>query len=101
MKGAAEFCLGWLVEDGQGHLVAAPSFSPEQKFIAPDGRKASASMATTMDMAIIWDLFSNCIKRRKSPASSRILRTNSRLRARSFILRKSAPVPAPGMVQRF
>ncbi|MEO8428192.1 MAG: glycoside hydrolase family 95 protein [Verrucomicrobiota bacterium] len=62
MKGAAEFCLGWLVEDGQGHLVTAPSFSPEQKFIAPDGRKASTSMATTMDMAIVWDLFSNCIE---------------------------------------
>jgi len=62
LKGAAEFCLGWLVEDGQGHLVTAPSFSPEQQFITPDGRKASASMATTMDMAIIWDLFTNCLE---------------------------------------
>jgi len=67
MKGAAEFCLDWLIEDGSSHLVTAPSVSPEIGFIAPDGTRASVSMAATMDMAIIWDLFSNCI------AASRIL----------------------------
>jgi alpha-L-fucosidase 2 len=61
MKGAAEFCLDWLVDDGQGHLVTAPSFSPEIGFITPDGKKAVVSMASTMDMALIWDLFTNCI----------------------------------------
>jgi len=25
MKGAAEFCLDWLIDDGKGHLVTAPS----------------------------------------------------------------------------
>ncbi|HEX6622642.1 MAG TPA: glycoside hydrolase family 95 protein, partial [Pyrinomonadaceae bacterium] len=39
MKGAAEFCLDWLVEDGRGHLVTAPSASPEIGFVTPDGRK--------------------------------------------------------------
>jgi len=62
MKGAAEFCLDWLFEDGKGHLVTAPSVSPEIGFITADGTKAAVSMATTMDMAIIWDLFSNCIE---------------------------------------
>jgi alpha-L-fucosidase 2 len=62
MKGAAEFCLDWLIDDGQGHLVTAPSFSPELHFLTPDGRPAAASMASTMDMAIIRDLFSNCIQ---------------------------------------
>jgi alpha-L-fucosidase 2 len=61
MKGAAEFCLDWLVDDGRGHLVTAPSFSPEIGFITPDGKKAVVSMASTMDMALIWDLFTNCI----------------------------------------
>ena len=61
MKGAAEFCLDWLIDDGQGHLVTAPSGSPELGFLMPDGRKANISMATTMDMSIIWDLFTNCI----------------------------------------
>ena len=60
MKGAAEFCLDWLIDDGHGHFVTAPSGSPELGFIAPDGSHANISMATTMDMSIIWDLFTNC-----------------------------------------
>jgi alpha-L-fucosidase 2 len=62
MKGAAEFCLDWLVEDKNGYLVTCPSTSPENSFIAPDGSKSSVSMATTMDMSIIRDLFTNCIE---------------------------------------
>jgi alpha-L-fucosidase 2 len=61
MQGAAEFCLDWLIDDGQGHLVTAPSTSPENKFHTPDGQTAGISMASTMDLQIIWDLFSNCI----------------------------------------
>ena len=62
MKGAAEFCLDWLIDDGKGHLVTAPSGSPELGFITPDGKQASISMATTMDMSIIWDHLQNCIE---------------------------------------
>jgi alpha-L-fucosidase 2 len=61
MKGAAEFCLDFLVEDKNGYLVTAPSFSPENNFIDDNGKKGSASIATTMDMSIIWDLFTNLI----------------------------------------
>ena len=43
MKGAAEFCLDWLIDDGQGHLVTAPSTSPEHKFLLPDGGQAAVS----------------------------------------------------------
>lgn len=60
MKGAAEFCLDWLIEDGQGHLVTAPSVSPELRFLTPQGEAASVTFGSTMDMAIIWDLFHNC-----------------------------------------
>ncbi len=62
MKGAAQFCLGWLIKDEEGHLVTAPSVSPEVMFITAEGMRASVSAATTMDMAIIWDLFTNCIQ---------------------------------------
>ncbi|MEP7109586.1 MAG: glycoside hydrolase family 95 protein [Ferruginibacter sp.] len=65
MKGAAAFCLDWLVEDKQGWLVTAPSFSPENNFIDDNGKKGSASIATTMDMSIIWDLFTNLIEASK------------------------------------
>jgi alpha-L-fucosidase 2 len=61
MKGAAEFCLDWLIEDGQGHLVTCPSTSAENLFITPAGVTAATSMATTFDMAIIAQHFANCI----------------------------------------
>jgi alpha-L-fucosidase 2 len=65
MKGSAEFCLDWLIDDGKGRLVTAPSASPEIGFTTADGRKGTVSMATTMDMSIIWDLFTNIIESAK------------------------------------
>jgi len=65
MKGAAEFCIDFLVEDKNGFLVTAPSFSPENSFIDDKGKEGSASIATTMDMSIIRDLFTNLIEASK------------------------------------
>lgn len=62
MKGAAEFCLDWLIDDGKGHLVTAPSTSPEHSFTTPDGQHADVSIATAMDMEVIHDLFTHCIQ---------------------------------------
>ncbi|HEU5080664.1 MAG TPA: glycoside hydrolase family 95 protein [Opitutaceae bacterium] len=62
IKGAAEFYLDWLIDDHHGHLVTAPSTSPETDFILPDGRKASVAIGATMDLAIIRDLFANCLE---------------------------------------
>lgn len=62
MKGAAVFGLDWLIEDGKGHLVTAPSVSPENEFLTADGIHCAVSAAATMDMAILRDLFSNCIQ---------------------------------------
>ena len=61
MKGAAQFCEDWLVPDKDGYLVTAPSVSPENAFFDDKGKKASVSIATTMDMSIIRDLFANVI----------------------------------------
>lgn len=63
MKSAAEFALDWLVTDpSTGHLVTAPSTSPETSFIRPDGKEASVTKGSTMDLSIIWDLFTNCME---------------------------------------
>lgn len=62
MKGAARFCLDWLIEDGRGRLITSPSTSPEHKFRLPDGRAAAVSAASSMDLALIWDLFTNTIQ---------------------------------------
>ena len=60
MRGAAEFCLAWLIEDGKGHLTTCPSESTENNFLAPDGKPAFTSDGCTMDMALIRELFGNC-----------------------------------------
>jgi alpha-L-fucosidase 2 len=61
MKEAAHFCLDWLIEDEEGNLVTALSTSPENLFKTDDGFAAIA-YASTMDMALFWDLFTNCIE---------------------------------------
>jgi alpha-L-fucosidase 2 len=61
MKAAAEFCLDWLVEDGEGRLTTSPSTSPENKFVLPGGEHAAVSAGAAMDLALIWDLFTNLI----------------------------------------
>ena len=61
MKSAADFCLDWLI-DKDGHLITAPSTSPENVFIDEYGKKGVVTIASTMDMQIIWDLFTNLIE---------------------------------------
>lgn len=59
----AEFCLDWLVEDPKtGRLVSGPANSPENAFIAPDGRRYAISMGPSMDQQILWDHFTNVIE---------------------------------------
>lgn len=62
MKEAAVFCSAWLIEDKNGKLITAPSTSPENVFITEKGIKGTVSVATTMDMSLIWDLFTNVIQ---------------------------------------
>jgi alpha-L-fucosidase 2 len=62
MKQAALFSINWLVEDKNGYLVTVPSTTPENKFRDSAGKEQGVSVATTMDMSIIWDLFTNVIE---------------------------------------
>lgn len=62
MKGCAEFCLDWLVEDENGYLITSPSTSPEHHFIAENGQGGSVTKGSTMDLQLIWDLFTNCVE---------------------------------------
>jgi len=62
MKGSAEFCVGWLIDDGKGGLTTCPSVSPENEFIAPNGKPADVSAGTTMDMALIREIFAHCVE---------------------------------------
>jgi len=67
LKGAAEFCLDWLIPDarpnaprdaqGRPYLLTAPSVSPEISFIPPGGKDVSTSIGASMDLQIIRELF--------------------------------------------
>ncbi|MGD0040631.1 MAG: glycoside hydrolase family 95 protein [Isosphaeraceae bacterium] len=76
MREAAVFLLDYLVEGPGGTLVTCPSTSPENTFLAPDGREAAVSAASTLDTWLTVDLFRHCI------AASEILATDQELRAR-------------------
>lgn len=66
MKGAAAFMLNWLIEDkNTGYLVTNPSTSPENVFKL-NGKDLEISMATSMDMGIIRELFTGCIESAKA-----------------------------------
>jgi alpha-L-fucosidase 2 len=60
LRGSAEFCLDWLVDDGDW-LETIPSTSPENLFISARGTPESLSMSTAMDMALIRSLFTHCL----------------------------------------
>jgi len=63
LKGAAEFCLDYLVDDGHGHLVTSPSTSPENRFGLTDGGTPYAvSRGSTMDMALVRAVFQHVIE---------------------------------------
>lgn len=85
MKGAAEFCLNWLIEDGNGGLTPCPSVSTENSFVAPDGKSAQVSAACTMDIALLHEIFDNCAKAEK------ILGIDEELAARMAHARRYLP----------
>ncbi|PWA99177.1 alpha-fucosidase A [Artemisia annua] len=65
LEGCVLFLLDWLIEGKEGYLQTNPSTSPEHMFTAPDGKPASVSYSTTMDMSIIKEVFSNIVSAAK------------------------------------
>lgn len=62
MKEAALFFVDILVKDPRsGYLVTAPTTSPENSFILPNGNNAHICAGSTMDNQILRELFSNTI----------------------------------------
>lgn len=53
LRGAAEFCLGWLIKDENGNYITSPGTSPENSFITHQGKKASTSAGCFADIAMI------------------------------------------------
>ncbi|KMT01109.1 hypothetical protein BVRB_9g223620 isoform B [Beta vulgaris subsp. vulgaris] len=57
LEGAASFLLDWWIKGKDGFLQTNPSTSPEHMFTAPDGKPASVSYSSTMDVAITKEVF--------------------------------------------
>ena len=75
MEGCASFLLDWLIDGKDGYLETNPSTSPEHMFIAPDGKPASVSYSTTMDMAITKEVFSSIISAAEGKLFFRVHKT--------------------------
>jgi alpha-L-fucosidase 2 len=58
---ASLFFLDYLTDDGAGALVTGPSLSPENRYKLPDGSSHSLTMAPTMDIEIVRELFTRTI----------------------------------------
>ena len=76
LKGAAKFCLNWLVEDERGFLITSPSTSPENIYITDKGYKGATSKGTTADLAIIREVLGRTLD------AAQILNTDFPLRLR-------------------
>ena len=62
MKGAAQFCLDWLVKDKNGNYITSPSTSPENIYVTSQGYKGATLFGGTADLAMIKELFSKTIQ---------------------------------------
>ena len=60
MKESAEFLLSFMVEDKNGHLVTAPSNSPENRYKL-NGKEYYLTYGSTMDIEIATELFRACL----------------------------------------
>ena len=52
LKGAAEFCIDWLIEKN-GKLMTSPGTSPENQYVTPDGFVGATLYGNMSDLAMI------------------------------------------------
>lgn len=74
MRGAAQFCLEWLVEDKEGNLITSPSTSPENKYVTPTGYHGATFYGGTADLAMARACMQQAVE------ASEILNTDADLR---------------------
>lgn len=60
IEGACRFLLDYMIDDGTGRLVTAPSASPENAFML-NGERTYLTYSSTMDVEIILDLFDKMV----------------------------------------
>ena len=77
MRGAAQFCIEWLVEDKEGKLITSPSTSPENKYVTPQGYTGATFYGGTADLAMIRACLMQIIE------ASKLLNIDAEFRAKA------------------
>jgi alpha-L-fucosidase 2 len=85
MKEASQFLLDFLIDDGKGHLVTNPSYSPENSYRLADGTIGQQTVGAAMDYEIIYTLFHAAM------SASRILGIDAEYRAQLAAALKRIP----------
>ncbi len=65
LKGAAQFCMDFLVKDKKGNYITSPSTSPENTFYTDAGYEGSVLYGGTADLAIVRECLIKTIKAAK------------------------------------
>ena len=60
LKGAAEFCMDWLVEK-DGELITSPGTSPENRYVTSEGFHGATVYGATADLAIIRECITDAV----------------------------------------
>ena len=72
LRGAAEFCLDWLIEK-DGYLMTSPSTSPENEYLTPDGYRGYTVYGGSADIAMIRECLTDAL------AAAQVLKTDKKL----------------------
>lgn len=98
MKEAALFFVDFLTEAPDGHLVTAPSVSPENRYRSPNGESGTLCYGPAMDSQIITELFLGRIEASKSLGKDETLRAE----LESILLRPpAAKIGKHGQIQEW
>ncbi|MGO4539146.1 glycoside hydrolase family 95 protein [Paenibacillus sp. 2TAB19] len=98
MRGAALFCLDWLIETEDGYVMTSPSTSPENKFLTAEGEACSVAVSSAMDITLIRELFEHMLQ------AAKLLRTDEQLSVRIESALGMLPplqIGASGMLQEW
>ena len=90
MKEAAKFFVDFLIDDGCGRLVTAPSVSPENTYITESGARGSVCIGPSMDSQIIYQLFTAVIE------AGKILGIDKSFSEKLSAMRERLPKPEIG-----
>ena len=100
MRGAAEFCLDWLIEDGRARSSRRRRPRPRTSSSRPTAQPAAVSMAATMDLAI--DLGSvHATASRPRTCSASTTRVRDRLEAGARAAASRTAIGARGQLQEW